>query len=111
VRAATLARARHATEHAINYYARGVPLLRESDVRRRLDALHDYGDVLQRVGDYDSAIARFREMLAIAYRLGLKAKGRGVAHNRIGRVHRASGRLDEALRHLGTGSRALRRGG
>lgn len=102
VRAGSLARARHATEHAINFYARGLPLLRESDVRRRLDALHDYGDVLQRVGDYEGAMARFREMLAIAYRLGLKAKG-GVAHNRIGRVHRASGRLDEALRHLGTG--------
>ncbi|MCB9626896.1 MAG: tetratricopeptide repeat protein [Sandaracinaceae bacterium] len=102
VEAGALARARNATEHAVNYYSRGVPLLRETDVRRRLDALHDYGDVLQRLGDYDEAIRCFREMLAIAYRLGLKAKG-GVAHNRIGRVHRAAGRLDEALRHLGTG--------
>ncbi|MCA9576889.1 MAG: tetratricopeptide repeat protein [Polyangiales bacterium] len=102
VEAGSLARGRNATQQAVQHYGRGVPLLRETDVRRRLDALHDYGDVLQRIGDYQAAIGCFREMLSIAYRLGLKAKG-GVAHNRIGRVHRASGRLDEALRHLGTG--------
>ncbi|MEM9074303.1 MAG: tetratricopeptide repeat protein, partial [Myxococcota bacterium] len=46
--------------------------------------------------------AAFREMLDIAYKLDLKAKG-GVAHNRIGRLYRSIRHLDEAMRHLGTG--------
>jgi tetratricopeptide (TPR) repeat protein len=41
-------------------------------------------------------------MLDIAFRLDLKAKG-GAAHNRIGRLYRAIGQLDQAMRHLGTG--------
>ena len=41
-------------------------------------------------------------MLELAWKLDLRAKG-GVAHNRIGRVYRAIGHLEEAMRHLGTG--------
>ena len=43
----------------------------------------------------------FREMLTLAYRLDLRGKG-GAAHNRIGRLYRDTGSLEEASRHLST---------
>jgi tetratricopeptide (TPR) repeat protein len=96
------ARERYANGKAQGYYERGIELLGEEDLRRRIEALHNLGDVLQLVGKNEEAIAVFRTMQELAYRLDLKAKG-GVAHNRIGRVYRAIGQLDEAMRHLGTG--------
>lgn len=96
------ARERYANAKAEGYYEVGLPLLGEEDVVRRIDALHNQGDVLQLAGKNEQAIAVFRKVLELAYRLDLKAKG-GVAHNRIGRVYRAIGQLDEAMRHLGTG--------
>jgi tetratricopeptide (TPR) repeat protein len=96
------ARERYANAKAADYYAKGLALLGEEDVLRRLEAYHHQGDVLQLAGRNDEAIASFRQMLEIAWRLDLKAKG-GAAHNRIGRVYRAIGQLEEAMRHLGTG--------
>jgi tetratricopeptide (TPR) repeat protein len=96
------ARARFANAKAADYYARGLDLLGSSDVVRRIDAEHDYGDVLQLLGRNEEAIAAFRRMLGLAFGLDLKSKG-GAAHNRIGRVYRAVGQLEEAMRHLGTG--------
>lgn len=96
------ARERYANGKAAQFYARGLELLGDDDVPRRLEALHHHGDVLQLSGRNEEALTAFREMLQWAYRLDLKAKG-GVAHNRIGRVYRSIGRLDEAMRNLGTG--------
>lgn len=96
------ARERFANAKAADFYERGLRLLGDSDVVRRLDAQHNFGDVLQLTGRNDEALAAFREMLALAYRLDLKSKG-GAAHNRIGRVYRAIGQLEEAMRNLGTG--------
>ncbi len=96
------ARERYANGKSADYYEKGLALLGDEDVVRRIDALHNYGDVLQLAGKNEQAITVFRRMQEIAYRLDLKAKG-GVAHNRIGRVYRAIGQLDEAMRHLGTG--------
>jgi tetratricopeptide (TPR) repeat protein len=96
------ARARYANVKAAEYYEMGLSLLGEEDVVLRMDALHHTGDVLQLAGRNDEALAAFRKMLDIAYRLDLKAKG-GAAHNRIGRLYRAIGQLEEAMRHLGTG--------
>ena len=45
------------------------------------------------------ALAHFGEMLRIAWRLDLPAKG-GAAHARIGRLHRALGDFRRALSHL-----------
>ncbi|MEM9189674.1 MAG: tetratricopeptide repeat protein [Myxococcota bacterium] len=97
------ARARYANTKAAEYYALGLELLGDADVVRRIDALHHYGDVLQLAGRNDAALEAFRAMLAIAFRLDLRGKG-GAAHNRIGRLYRAIGQLDEAMRHLGTGN-------
>ncbi len=96
------ARERYANQKAQAYYETGLPLLGDEDVVRRVEALHNHGDVLQLLGQNEQAIAVFRKVQELAYRLDLKTKG-GVAHNRIGRVYRAVGQLDEAMRHLGTG--------
>lgn len=96
------ARARYANQKAVDHYRRGLDLLGEHDVGLRLDASHHLGDVLTLLGRSDEALAQFRAMLALAYRLDLKAKG-GASHNRIGRLYRDSGNLEEAMRHLGTG--------
>ncbi len=99
--AADRARSRYANAKAAEYYGKGLALIGEEDVPQRLDALHHHGDVLQLAGRNDDALASFRQMLVIAYRLDLKSKG-GAAHNRIGRLYRAIGQLEEAMRHLGT---------
>ena len=99
--AAERARARYANRKAAEYFGRGLALLGEEDAVARLQALHDHGDVLQLDGRNEEALAAFQEMLQLAWRLDLRAKG-GVAHNRIGRLYRSIGRLREAMRHLGT---------
>jgi tetratricopeptide (TPR) repeat protein len=99
--AGDIARASYATEKANEYYSKGLSLLGDGDARRRIDALHNHGDVLLALGKRDEALAVFIEMLGSAYRLGLTSKG-GAAHNRIGRLHRDTGSLDEARRHLDT---------
>ncbi|MGE0792159.1 MAG: tetratricopeptide repeat protein [Sandaracinaceae bacterium] len=96
------ARQRYANAKAADYYERGIRLLGDKDVVRLLDAHHNFGDVLQLLGRNDDATRHFRKMLVLAYRLDLKSKG-GAAHNRIGRVYRAVGQLEEAMRNLGTG--------
>ena len=100
--AAEQARARFANARAAEHYERGLGFLGIEDEVRQLDALHDLGDVLQLAGKNEEAIHAFQRMRRIAFRLDLKAKG-GVAHNRLGRVYRAIGHLDVAMRHLGTG--------
>jgi tetratricopeptide (TPR) repeat protein len=113
--AADRARSRYANTKAADLYGRAFGLAgaddqdaeqqvtgRRSDVLRRIDGLHNWGDVLQLAGKNDEAIEVFRKMQQLAWRLDLKTKG-GVAHNRIGRVYRAIGRLEDAMRHLGTG--------
>ncbi|MEZ4257356.1 MAG: tetratricopeptide repeat protein [Polyangiales bacterium] len=96
------ARERHAISKAIAYYGRGIELAGETDLGLSLYALHHFGDVLQLAGRNDAALRAFRGMLDVAFRLNLKDKG-GAAHNRLGRLYRAIGQLDEAMRHLGTG--------
>jgi tetratricopeptide (TPR) repeat protein len=95
------AREHFAAKRADEYYRKGLELLGDDDARRRIDALHNHGDVLVLLGRTDEALAAFREMLGIAYRLGLKAKG-GAAHNRIGRIYRDTGSLSPAQRHFET---------
>lgn len=99
--AANAARAAYAARDADQYFERGLVLLDRSDAKKRIDALHNHGDVLVMLGRTDHALSAFREMLSIAYRLDLRAKG-GAAHNRIGRLYRAMGSLAEARRHLET---------
>lgn len=93
------AREHFAAKRADEYYRRGLELLGAADARRRLDALHDHGGVLVLLGRTDEALSAFREMLAIAYRLGLPSKG-GAAHSRIGRLYRDTGSFGPAEQHF-----------
>ena len=99
--AGDIARSGYAAKKAHEYYQKGLGLLGDADARRRIDALHNAGDVLLTLGRTDEALSAFRQMLSIAYRLGLKAKG-AAAHNRIGRLYRDIGSLTEATAHLET---------
>lgn len=99
--AGDIARSSFAAKKAHEYYAKGLQLLGDADARRRIDALHNHGDVLVLLGKTDEALAAFREMLELSYRLALRGKG-GAAHNRIGRLHRDTGSLAQAGEHLQT---------
>lgn len=101
MRAGNLARSRYANAKASEYYEKGLALVDEGAVAQRIEALHNYGDVLQLNGRIDDALASFGEMLTLAYRLDLRGKG-GAAHNRIGRLYREIGSLDEAAQHFHT---------
>lgn len=97
--AGDLARRGFALRNASESYEKGLALLGGDDARRRIDALHNYGDVLTLLGKTDEAMAAFRQMLGIAYAMNLEGKG-GAAHNRMGRLYRETGSLDLAGRHL-----------
>jgi tetratricopeptide (TPR) repeat protein len=100
--AGDIARRSFALRKAVEYYQTGLELLGDDDARRRVDALHDYGDALRDLGKTDEALEAFRQMLAVAYRMNLLGKG-GAAHNRIGRLYRETGFLSEARLHLEAG--------
>ncbi len=99
--AGDIARRAFAAKKAHEYFIRGLELLGTSDAVRRIDALHNHGDVLLLLGRTDEALAAFREMQALAFRLVLRGKG-GAAHNRIGRLYRDSGQFHAAREHLDT---------
>ncbi len=104
--AADVARSRYANTRAAEYYAKALELANlkdgcgaELDAEARMRAAHHHGEVLQALGRNDEAMSAFRDMLAYAYRLDLRAKG-GAAHSRIGRLHREMGELTEAKQRL-----------
>ncbi len=93
------ARARYANEEAVDLYGRGLALLEDADALARMEALHNLGDVLALTGRADDALARFGEMLRLAWMFDQKGKG-GAAQSRIGRIHRRRGEYDRAMDHL-----------
>jgi tetratricopeptide (TPR) repeat protein len=99
IAAASKARDRYANEAAAELYARGLEHLDPEDLLARIDPLHDYGDVLQRIGRTKEALAAFQGMLEASWRLDHAAKA-GAAHGRIARAHRALGEYGEAETHL-----------
>ena len=102
VRAGEAARSRYANAKAAELFGKALKLLERCDHPDediRLAALHHRGDVLQALGRIDEAYKAFVEMLTRAWRLDLRSKG-GAAHSRIGRLHRETGKLELASRHL-----------
>ncbi len=93
------ARARYAHDDARGMYERGLGMLGPDDSVARMDGLHNLGDVLDLVGETDLALARFGEMLHLAWRFDNQGKA-GAAHSRIARVLRRHGQYDPAMRHL-----------
>jgi tetratricopeptide (TPR) repeat protein len=110
IEAGNVAREHFAAKKAHEYYAKGLSLLGSDDARRRIDALHNQGDVLLLLGRTDEALSAFREMLELSFRLALHGKG-GAAHNRMGRVHRDTGSLGLAQEHLETSLTLFERAG
>lgn len=108
--AGNVAREHFAAKKAHEYYQKGLAMVGNDDARRRIDALHNMGDVLLLLGRTDEALAAFREMLEISFRLALHGKG-GAAHNRMGRVHRDTGSLALAQEHLETALTLFERAG
>ena len=94
-----LARAQYAAKRAHDHYVKGLQLLGEDDARRRLDALHDHGDVLVVLGRTDEALAAFREML----RLSLPARPEGQGRRRA-QPHRPAVSRHGLARHGAPGT-------
>ena len=103
IEAAELARQRYANRKAIELYTRGLSYLSDADMRLKIRAFHDLGSVYDLLGEYDQALAYYREMLRYAWLLNDMNKG-GAALNKIGRAYRSLGEFEEALQRL---SRAL----
>jgi len=80
-------------------YLQVVRLLGADDALLKIDACHKLGDAAARLGRGREALAHFGEMLKLAWRLDLPAKG-GAAHSRVGRIHRSLGDYRLALQHL-----------
>ena len=93
------ARARYAPEEARILYERGLGMLGDDDAPARIEALHNVGDVLDLGGRTDDALARFAEMLHLAWRYDNPSKA-GAAHSRLARVLRRQGQYDPAMEHL-----------
>jgi tetratricopeptide (TPR) repeat protein len=93
------ARNRYAAEEARVLYERGLAMLGDDDAPARMDALHNLGDVLDQGGRVDDALARFADMLHLAWRFDNLAKA-GAAHSRIARVLRRQGKYDSAMENL-----------
>ncbi|HEV3032356.1 MAG TPA: tetratricopeptide repeat protein [Polyangia bacterium] len=99
ITAAAEARARLLLDRAHVLYAAAVRLLDVDDAVAKMDALYALGDVAARLGRTREALGHFGEMLRLAWRLDLPAKG-GAAHGRIGRLHGTLGAPKQAILHL-----------
>ena len=99
ITAAADARARLLLDRAHVLYAAAVRLLDVEDAVAKMDALYALGDVATRLGRTREALGHFGEMLRLAWRLDLPAKG-GAAHGRIGRLHGTLGAPKQAIVHL-----------
>jgi tetratricopeptide (TPR) repeat protein len=99
ITAAAGARGHLLPDRAHVLYLAGIALLDLDDAVAKMDALYQAGDLAARLGRTREALGHFREMLRLAWRLDLPAKG-GAAHGRIGRLHGTLGEHKAALGHL-----------
>lgn len=94
------AKLRYANRKAIDLYTRGLSYLSDADMQLKINAFHDLGSVYDLLGEYDQALAYYREMLRYAWLLNDSNKG-GAALNKIGRAYRSLGEFEDALGCLG----------
>jgi tetratricopeptide (TPR) repeat protein len=99
VTAAGLARDRLLLDRAHALYMAGIRHLDLDDAVSKMDALYAAGDVAARLGRTRESVGLFQEMLRLAWRLDLPAKG-GAAHGRIGRLLSTLGENARARSHL-----------
>ena len=99
ITAAGLARDHLLLDRAHALYLAGIRHLDLDDAVAKMDALYAAGDVAARLGRTRESVGLFQEMLRLAWRLDLPAKG-GAAHGRIGRLLSTLGENARALSHL-----------
>jgi tetratricopeptide (TPR) repeat protein len=99
ITAADRARSRHSNAVAARLYEQGLGLLEYDDALSKIEALHNYGDVLVSLGRTAEALERFAEMLRHAWLLDYQSKA-GAAHSRIGRIYRQLADYPKASQHL-----------
>ncbi len=99
ITAAGLARDHLLLDRAHALYLAGIGHLELDDAVTKMDALYAAGDVAARLGRTRESVGLFQEMLRLAWRLDLPAKG-GAAHGRIGRLLSTLGENSRALAHL-----------
>ena len=99
IMAAGLARDHLLLDRAHALYLAGIRHLDLDDAVAKMDALYAAGDVAARLGRTRESVGLFQEMLRLAWRLDLPAKG-GAAHGRIGRLLSTLGENTRALSHL-----------
>jgi len=97
--AAEDARHRAESEHARTLYLAAVRLMDLDDAVAKMDACYALGDLAARLGRTREALGHFQDMLRLAWRLDLPAKG-GAAHGRLGRLHAMLGDNRAAIMHL-----------
>ncbi|NDJ79085.1 MAG: AAA family ATPase, partial [Chloroflexi bacterium] len=96
-RAGEAAQAAYANDAAVNYYQRLLPLLPENE---RTDVLLRLGQVWELTGKWTEAENIYREALTLADKLD-HDRGRGQAHNDLGRLLTSQGEFEGALAELG----------
>ncbi|HLK88861.1 MAG TPA: tetratricopeptide repeat protein [Polyangia bacterium] len=99
VTAAGLARDHLLLDRAQALYLAGLRLYELDDAVAKMDTLYAAGDVAARLGRTRESVGLFQEMLRLAWRLDLPAKG-GAAHGRIGRLLSTLGENARARAHL-----------
>ncbi len=99
IMAAGLARDHLLLDRAHALYLAGIRHLDLDDAVAKMDALYAAGDVAARLGRTRESVGLFQEMLRLAWRLDLPAKG-GAAHGRIGRLLSTLGENARARSHL-----------
>ena len=110
VTAAGLARDHLLLDRAHALYLAGIRHLDLDDAVAKMDALYAAGDVAARLGRTRESVGLFQEMLRLAWRLDLPAKG-GAAHGRIGRLLSTLGENARALVAPRARAEAVRGGG
>lgn len=96
VRLAERAQRRYANQKAIKFYEKVTHLISEDDIPRKLEIFHELGNVHSLIGEYESALGYFQEMLRLSWIVGSRAKG-GVGFNKMGRTYRELGEYDFAM--------------
>ena len=86
-----------ALPEALAFYQNALARLPEATApRTRLELFHNQGKIHRILGDLNSAISCFEQMLRLAWILNDRIQG-GVALNKLGQIHRTRGEFDLAL--------------
>jgi len=94
--AAQYERRKMRTATARRYLEKAVRFVGREDPQKAIEAWHEYGATLSLMGQYDTALQAFEQVLQIAWQLGSTSKS-AAAWNRMGRIHRERGKIREAL--------------